>query len=220
MAFSLRIPALGLAILAIGVAAPMGEAEAQHGHFFHPGGMGGFHGGGFHGGGFRGGGFRGGGFPGGGFHGGGFRAGGFRGGGFHGGGFHGAPFATGSIGRVHAAPGFGYRPGIGGYYGRPYRWGGYYGRYYGYRPYYAYRYRYPYAYSYGYPYYGYYGYPYDYYYDDSGAIAAGLIGGLALGAIASANHPAYYYPYGCHYERLRVVNAYHHVVVRRVRVCS
>lgn len=108
----------------------------------------------------------------------------------------------------------GYRPA---YYGRRY-----YGGYRGYRP----------------AYYGYrrYGYPYGYYrrgYYGGGAVAAGLIGGLALGTIASAAANPYYYgyPYGyyrpayypsggnCYLERRRIVNRYGRVVIRRVETC-
>lgn len=116
-----------------------------------------------------------------------------------------------------------YRPVAGGYRGPVYgpRWrSGYYGHgYYG-RGYYPYR-----------RYYGGY-YPYGYYrrgYYDGGAVAAGLFGGLALGAIASAVNQPYYYPgyrqayypaYNrCFFERRRVVARNGRVVVRRVRTC-
>jgi len=95
------------------------------------------------------------------------------------------------------------------YYGaRSYGPRGYYGGrgYYGAR-YYGPRYRY--------------GYPYGYYRRPSyngGAVAAGVIGGLALGAIASAAANPYYGP-RCVYEPRRVVNAYGRVVVRRIRAC-
>lgn len=120
-----------------------------------------------------------------------------------------------------------YRPGprIDGPYARAYR--GFYGpRYRGYRPaYYGRRY-----YGYRPAYYGrrYYGYPYRYYRRSSngGAVAAGLVGGLALGAIASAAsnpyyyRPAYYRPARtCFTERRRIVNRYGRVVVRRVQTC-
>jgi len=91
-----------------------------------------------------------------------------------------------------------YGPGYG-YYGRR---GGYYG-----------------AGSYG-PRYRH-GYPYGYYrrpYYNGGAVAAGVIGGLALGAIASAAANPYY-GHRCVYEPRRVVNAYGRVVVRRIRTC-
>jgi hypothetical protein len=126
--------------------------------------------------------------------------------------------------------GHGYRP-IGAAYGPRYAarpWVGYRRAYYG-------------------PRYG--GYPYRYYHRGygGGAVAAGLIGGLALGAAASAAAnpyyyggyygPAYYgygpatYPYGgyrtsyyqpastCVVERRRIVNRYGRVVVQRVRTC-
>ena len=97
----------------------------------------------------------------------------------------------------------------------------YYGgaRYYGPRRYYG-----------GSRYYGY-GYPYGYYRRPNygGAVAAGVIGGLALGAIAGAAAnpyygpgyyaPAYYPPPRCVFERRRVVNPYGRVVVRRIRTC-
>ncbi|MGO4387622.1 hypothetical protein AB4Y85_08800 [Microvirga sp. 2YAF29] len=99
--------------------------------------------------------------------------------------------------------GYGYRPAYG------YR-SGYYGRRYG-----------------GYPYYGYRG---GYRYYNGGAAAAGLVGGLALGAIAGAAsnpyyhgsgyyRPAYYAPGHCVVERRRVVNRYGRVVFQRVRTC-
>jgi hypothetical protein len=87
------------------------------------------------------------------------------------------------------------------YYSRPAYWGGY-------------------GYGSGYPYYGGYYRSYD---DGGGALAAGLIGGLALGAIANAAaRPATYRQasYGnCFYERRRVVLRNGHAVVRRVRSC-
>jgi hypothetical protein len=111
---------------------------------------------------------------------------------------------------------------------QPY-WGPHYRGGWGYRPYgYA-----PRAY-FGPRYYGYrsvyygprrYGYPYRYYRrSNGGAFAAGLFGGLALGAIASAAAnpyyaPAYYAPPRCFFERRRIVNPYGLVVVRRVRTC-
>jgi len=103
------------------------------------------------------------------------------------------------------------------YYGPQSR---YYGpRYGGYRPaYYGRRY--------------YRGYPYRYYRRgyDGGAVVAGLLGGLALGAIASPYYygygPAYYPSYQpayfgsyCVLERRRVVNRYGRLVWRRVQVC-
>lgn len=107
-------------------------------------------------------------------------------------------------GRAYGPPGaYGYR---GGYGYRPAYYGG---RYYG-----------------GYPYYG---YRRGYY--NGGAVAAGLVGGLALGAIAGAAgnpyygygpgyyRPAYYAPGSCVVERRRVVNRYGRVVFQRVRTC-
>ncbi len=100
--------------------------------------------------------------------------------------------------------GYGYR---GGYSYRP----AYYGRrYYG-----------------GYPYYG---YRRGYGYYNGGAVAAGVVGGLALGAIAGAAsnpyyygpgyyRPAYYAPGHCVVERRRVVNRYGRVVFQRVQTC-
>jgi hypothetical protein len=114
------------------------------------------------------------------------------------------------------------------YYGpRFYRGARYYGpRYYrGYRGYYRPAY-------YGRRYYG--GYPYRYYRrgNRGGAVVAGLIGGLALGTIASAAANPYYYspayyPYyrpayfgpRCVLERRRVVNRYGRLVWRRIEVC-
>jgi hypothetical protein len=98
--------------------------------------------------------------------------------------------------------GYGYQP-AGYYYGNPYG-------YYGYRP--AYR----------------YGYGYPYYYrrrSSGGAVAAGLIGGFALGALAAtAARPSYYYPTryryrDCIVERRRVVLRSGRVAIRRVRTC-
>lgn len=134
------------------------------------------------------------------------------------------------------APAAGFRPAArpvvaGGYYGPRYGggWGrGYYAPRYGggwggYRPAY-------YGPGYGYGYYGG-GYPYYRRYDNGGAVAAGLIGGLALGAIAGAATNPYYYPSGyyrpayyepartCVMERRRIVNRYGRVVVRRVQTC-
>ena len=158
----------------------------------------------------RGGGFRGGGgagFRGGGFGGGGaFRAGagGFRGG-ISGpvGGFRG--------GAIGGRPGFRY-----GYGYRPVPFGGrgfgYGGRGYAYRPVYR----------------GYYGRRYPYY---GGAVAAGLIGGLALGAL-SYPYYGYGYPYGyggAYYDagygeecwvRRRTIDQWGRVVVRLVQVCD
>jgi hypothetical protein len=70
---------------------------------------------------------------------------------------------------------------------------------------------------------------------DGGAVAAGVVGGLAAGAIigsAAANSgyyrgPGYYQDYAyqpvygaCHTERQEVVDGYGRVHVRRVRVCD
>ena len=113
-----------------------------------------------------------------------------------------------------ARPAFGVRPVARGFYGPRYG-GGWRGGYYGPR------------YGWGYP------YRYGYYrgYDGGGAVAAGLIGGLALGAIASAAANPYYYPSPyyrpayyepsrtCFTERRRIVNRYGRVVVRRVQTC-
>jgi hypothetical protein len=125
----------------------------------------------------------------------------------------------------------GYRPAFGGAY-RP--WRGAYAPVYGGGGYYPYArpiYRpayYPYSrpaywggygYGYGYPRYGGY-YRSD---DGGGALAAGLIGGLALGAIANAAaRPATYRQVSqgnCFYERRRVVLRNGHAVMRRVRSC-
>ncbi len=79
-----------------------------------------------------------------------------------------------------------------GYYGRPV---GYYGRGYGYydRPYYRRR-------------------------NNGAAVAAGFVGGLALGAIAAqAARPAYYRT--CYVEPRRAVNSRGRVYVRNVRIC-
>jgi len=110
-----------------------------------------------------------------------------------------------------------YRPA---YYGGGYGYrSGFYGPRYGYRPAY-----------YGSRYYGGY-YPYGYRRSyNGGAVAAGLIGGLALGAIASAAtspyyyggyySPAYYAPaQTCYIERRRFVDRYGRVGTRRVQTC-
>ena len=68
---------------------------------------------------------------------------------------------------------------------------------------------------------------------DGGAVAAGVIGGLAVGAIvgSQANHGYYggpgYYQSGyqpsyreCHTERQRIEDGYGNVHLRRVRVCD
>jgi hypothetical protein len=55
-----------------------------------------------------------------------------------------------------------------------------------------------------------------------GAIAAGVIGGLALGAIASSR-PAYAVPVyegDCYIVKRRYVNAYGELVIRREQVCE
>lgn len=75
-----------------------------------------------------------------------------------------------------------------------------------------------YGYGYGYrPYYG------------GGAVAAGLVGGLALGALATrpygypyygAYAPAGYYGGGeCFIERRRTIDPWGRVIIRRVRTC-
>ena len=113
---------------------------------------------------------------------------------------------------------------------QPY-WGPHYRGGWGYRPYaYAPRAYYGPRYYGGYRsvYYGprrYYGYPYRYYRrSNGGALAAGLIGGLALGAIASAAAnpyyaPAYYAPPRCFFEHRRIVTPYGRVIVRRIQTC-
>ncbi|PSC05721.1 hypothetical protein SLNSH_07005 [Alsobacter soli] len=62
-----------------------------------------------------------------------------------------------------------------------------------------------------------------------GAAAAGLVGGLALGALATrpaygygyGAYPAYGYGYGgCYIERQRVYDAWGRPMIRRVRVCD
>lgn len=130
--------------------------------------------------------------------------------GFHGGGYS-RGFHGGGYGRGHYGGGYGR-----GFYGHPYR-GGYRGAYYGGRHAYGYR-------------RGWRG-------DTGAAVAAGLIGGLALGAIASApyyGHPAPVYGhrpvyYGgarykrhyrdCFVERRVRYNRYGERIIRRVRVC-
>ena len=111
------------------------------------------------------------------------------------------------------------------YFGTGASWGGspYYGGYWGgYRPvgYYG---------GYGYHRVGYYdGYRYPYYRrrSNTGAVAAGLIGGLALGAIAAnAARPAYYYPAttvatSCWIERRRAFDRFGRRVITRVQVCG
>jgi hypothetical protein len=117
----------------------------------------------------------------------------------------------------------GFRAGYGGFRGGYNR--AYYGRGYGYRPgFYRPRYGYRPAYYGGY-------YPYRSYRRgfNGGAVAAGLIGGLALGAIASAANPYYYGGYyspayyaparTCYVERRRFVNRYGRVGIRRVQTC-
>ena len=122
------------------------------------------------------------------------------------------PVAGGYRGPVY---GTGWRGGYGGYYGRPYVGPRYYGGYYPYRRYYGGY--YPYRYGWG----GYYG--------DGGIVAAGLIGGLTLGALAASQ--SYYYPGAyyrpayspaynrCFFERRRIVLRSGQAVVRRVRTC-
>lgn len=92
----------------------------------------------------------------------------------------------------------------GGYYGRPAYYGGYYGRSY-YRPRYG-----------------------------GGAVAAGLIGGLALGALATSSAyaapyyagpryvatPGYGYGSACTITKTRFVDDWGRVVVRKTKVCD
>jgi hypothetical protein len=108
--------------------------------------------------------------------------------------------------RIHA------RSFYGGYRGYAYRrayfgprryYGGYRPAYYGYRRYGYYPYR-PYYYHRGY---------------GGGAVAAGFLGGLALGALANPYYHGYYAPGACVVERRRVVNHYGHHVWRRVEIC-
>jgi hypothetical protein len=108
-----------------------------------------------------------------------------------------------------------YGPGAG-WGGSPY--GGYWGghRGYGYRGAYGYR---PVG------YYGGYGRPYYRRHANSGAVAAGLVGGLALGAIAAnAARPAYYYSApvatSCWIERRRAFDQFGRRVITRVQVCG
>lgn len=129
-------------------------------------------------------------------------------------------FYPGGPYRGWGGPAYGYRPAYRWGYGPAYRPAyGPYGYGYGPRPYWrGYR---PAYYGYGYGY----GNPYGYYgsYDNGGAVVAGLIGGLALGAIANAPRayrPAAYQPVGrCWYQPRRVVNRNGAVVVRQVRTC-
>ena len=109
------------------------------------------------------------------------------------------------------------------YYGGGAYYGGspYYGGYRGFAPYGGYR-------GAGwYPrraYYG--GYPYYRRRSNTGAVAAGLIGGQALGAIAAnAARPAYYYPAttvatSCWIERRRGYDRFGRFVISRVQVCG
>ena len=56
-----------------------------------------------------------------------------------------------------------------------------------------------------------------------GAVAAGVIGGLAVGAIIAASRPAYaepVYETECYVVKRRFVNAWGDVVVRREQVCE
>lgn len=123
----------------------------------------------------------------------------------------------------------GYRGGFGGYRGGYVASPRYYGG--GYR-------NYGYGYGGGYRAVGYrnYGYGYGYrprYRNNGGAIAAGLIGGLALGAIASNSYnygyaPSYGYGYapvsygygGCTIERRVRINRFGERVIRDVQVCN
>ena len=73
-------------------------------------------------------------------------------------------------------------------------------------------------------YYG--GYPYYRRRSNAGAVAAGVVGGLALGAIAAnAARPAYYYPApavasSCWTERRRGYDRFGRLVISRVQVCQ
>jgi hypothetical protein len=73
-------------------------------------------------------------------------------------------------------------------------------------------------------YYG--GYPYYRRRSNAGAVAAGVVGGLALGAIAAnAARPAYYYPApasatSCWIERRRTYDRFGRLVISRVEVCQ
>jgi hypothetical protein len=77
--------------------------------------------------------------------------------------------------------------------------------------------------GYRYGYYGGYWPGYRYRPYNGGAVAAGLVGGLALGALAAtAAQPYYAAPaYGrCWIERRRVADAWGNLYVRPVRVCN
>lgn len=54
-----------------------------------------------------------------------------------------------------------------------------------------------------------------------GPVAAGVIGGLALGAVAASAAASSGYGYGgCYITRREVVDVYGNVYLRRVRVCE
>ena len=56
-----------------------------------------------------------------------------------------------------------------------------------------------------------------------GAVAAGVIGGLAVGAMIASSRPAYAepaYTSDCYIVKRRFVNAWGDVVVRREQVCE
>lgn len=56
-----------------------------------------------------------------------------------------------------------------------------------------------------------------------GAVAAGVIGGLAVGAMIASSRPAYaepVYETECYVVKRRFVNAWGDVVVRREQVCE
>lgn len=135
---------------------------------------------------------------------------------------------TGERDYYFSSPRYRAAPYYGGRYYRSRYYGGYRRAYFGPR-YYGYRRAayYPRRYGYYGPRYGYYRHPYRYYrrgFDGGGAVVAGLIGGLALGALANPYYgPAYYRPafYApqCVIERRRVVNRYGRYVWRRVQVC-
>jgi hypothetical protein len=64
---------------------------------------------------------------------------------------------------------------------------------------------------------GYYGYGYGY---GGGALAAGLIGGLALGAIAASAAAAQPVPVSCYWVKRQFVSPRGYLVTRREQVCG